>query len=123
MTFRPWMAVSAIGTTAVIYYAYTSISDQIDRDCSLIKQTMHNLQHVKRIKEHTGGDCAITSRIIGDMLQRKGVADVTFDVGCQRGPFTVHSLAHRRGMNWRTDQLTLFQNGQECCIVNDINSI
>lgn len=123
MTVRPWMAVSALGTSALLYYAYSCISDQIDRDSSLMKQTMHNLSHIKPLRAHTGGECSVASRIVGEMLQRKGLADVTFDVNCQRGPFTVHLTAHRRGMNWLTDQITLFQNGQECCMINDINSL
>lgn len=123
MTVRPWVIFSTIGSSAFIYISYNYISDTVDRNSSLIKQTIHNLAHIKQIREHTGGECQVASRIVGDMLQRKGFADVTFDVDCRKGPFSVHLIAHRQGINWTTDQLTLYQNGQECYAITDINNI
>jgi hypothetical protein len=114
------LVVSGMATSALIYYSYRRITDEIDRGSSLVIQSLHNMNAHESLKNVTGGKCTVLSRIRGEMLQRKGVANVSLDVQCRQGEFTVQIFAHREGFNWRTDQLTLFQNGQECCMLNEI---
>ena len=101
-----------------VVYSYYYICNQIDKNSSLIKQTIHNLNRMHKLRAITGGGCEIVSSVTGEMLQRKGTADISFHVKCNSGSFSVSAIAHRQGINWKTDNLVLFQNGQECAVLS-----
>lgn len=103
----------SIAVGAVIWYSYDRICSDIDRSCSLVKQTVLNLNMLPDAREITGNHCTVNSKIFGTMLQRKGTADISFELKCQNGLFNVIVTAHRQGMNWKTDTLELHQNGQQ----------
>lgn len=106
------LVASGTALVPILLGCYVYISDDIDKNSSLVRQTMVNIRRIKSIKLMTGGNCQLTSRIAGEMLQRKGIADINFNVQCKHGQFLVRVLAHRQGMNWRTREMHLSGDGE-----------
>lgn len=61
------------------------LRSQIDVSSHLMKQTMFNLSQDPEVQNQFGKHLSVTSDIDGEMLQRKGVADLTFEVSGSAG--------------------------------------
>lgn len=107
----------AFGVGTILTASYYYFIQRIDQNSSLVKQSLHNLNYIESIKRVTGGNCQVASHIRGEMLQRKGFASIDFEVLCKKGQFAVAVDAFRRGMDWRTENIALHQNGQEIFMV------
>jgi hypothetical protein len=118
MKFNVATVGGAFGAGTILIASYYYFIHQMDRNCSLVKQTIHNLNYMEDCKKVTDGHCQPISNIRGEMLQRKGFANIDFDVRCRNGHFTIALTAHRQGMNWRTEHITLYENGQEKLEIN-----
>lgn len=110
------------GTTGfglVVAVSYWYLSDRINQSSSLVQQTVLNVSLQSDLRDATGGSCTAVSRIFGEMLQRKGTANILLDVECNKGRFTVEASARRQGVNWQMNQITLYRNGREMLLKHD----
>lgn len=87
------------------YWLYRKIVDEADRNSLLVQQTMFNLKNMEKYGDRFK-EAEIVSRIRGEMLQRKGIADINFIVSTNSGEKVKVSVrANRKGWDWNTESI------------------
>lgn len=104
--------VAFSGVSCVLGWAYFRLISNIDRNSSLILQTIDNIESTEYGAYVTGKSCKVLNDIVGDMNQRKGLSNVKFFINCSKGIFNVQVRAHREKLDWKTDSLEVFQGEQ-----------
>jgi len=67
------------------FLGYQHLTKNMDQSSHLIKQTLFNIARNSEAIEVFGKNPKIVSRINGIMLQRKGVADIEFEIISENG--------------------------------------
>lgn len=62
------------------FYLYQNLSKKMDHSSHLVKQTLFNIARNLEAKSLFGQNPIITSGVNGIMLQRKGLANLTFGI-------------------------------------------
>lgn len=95
------------GFGTAILGAYWYFSTRIDQDSSLVQQSLDNIQSSAAATEIVGHKCNPLGKVLGEMNQRKGLANIQFKIQCSKGNFLVDVLAHRERLDWKTDSLNI----------------
>ena len=101
------LLTAAFGTGIAILWS--QMTSAIDRDSSLVHQTISNINSSREVAYHVGHNCKPAGRVLGEMNQRKGYANVHFALECVNGKFKVHVKAHRKNWDWVSENLTLYE--------------
>lgn len=111
--YRPHRYGAALLAAGVSWYVgYDYFTDQIDRSSLLVRQTVFNIKRDERLLRLLGPDVRIASRLHGTMNQRRGHADVRFEVaGAAGAAAAVHVVAERDGWDWNTRHLEVVPAG------------
>lgn len=112
-------AGAAIASWAGAYYYF---AQNLDKSSSIVTQTLFNLGNQQESAKLFNLPVKVDSSIRGKMNQFKGFADINFDVSDKSGSnhriiiriifsildaFLINVKAHRQGLNWKTDSLTV----------------
>jgi hypothetical protein len=104
----PRKSITCFAVCSMWYLGYSYITNIVDSSSHLIKQSIFNVERSTKGQLFAGDELTQSSRVSGNMLQRKGVAEIEFSVRNSREEqFHIFVKAHRNFLDWKTDSLII----------------
>ena len=104
---------SGIFAATTWYAAYNAYKDHIDVSSHFVTQTLFNVSRC--LPEFD--EAAVSSSVKGVMLQRKGIADITFTIQQSGKHARVHASAMRHLKEWITKRLYVEIDGRSIDLI------